>query len=348
MKRIITTGSGGPAGINFIKSLGDAPEKIYVIGTDVNKHHLELVNADEKCIIPRSDSSDYIEKLNSLINMTKADIVHPQPDSEVRILSENRKKINAMLFLPEKRTVRICQDKHESAKAWKKAGLPISHSIEIRDEADMITAEEKFGLPYWLRAKVGFSSRGSTLVRNRKTAIHWIGYWKSRGSDWNFIAQEYLPGKNIAFQSVWKDGELITSQARERLEYLYPYLAPSGVTNTPIVAKTIHRNDVNKMATDCVLAIDKNATGIFCVDLKENKDGVPIPTEINTGRFFTTSYFFTKAGINMPYYYLKLAYNEKIPELPKYNALPKDLYWIRHMDAPAILKKGGEWNHSVI
>lgn len=95
-----------------------------------------------------------------------------------------------------------------------------------------------------------------------------------------------------------KEAEELVELARERIEYIYPYLAPSGITNTPVIAVTIHREDVNRIATECIKAIDQNATGIFCVDLKENKDGVPCPTEINAERFFTTSYFFTKAGIN--------------------------------------------------
>ena len=343
MKRIIITGSGGPAGINFINSLRDAPEKMHLIGTDINKFHLEWPNVDERYLIPRFDEPNYIEKLNELIEKTKAEMVHPQPDGEVRVISENREKINAITFLPDKKTIRICQDKFESARIWKKAGLHTLESILIEDEKDLIKAENAFGYPYWLRATVGFSSRGSTPVENMEVAKAWLNYWKARNVGWKFVAQEYLPGKNIAFQSLWKDGEIVVSQARERLEYIYPNLAPSGVTNTPVVAITINREDVNNIATKAILSIDKNATGIFCVDLKEDKNGVPIPTEINAGRFFTTSYFFTKAGINMPYYYVKLAYKEKIPNLPKYNALPEGLYWIRHIDAPAILVREGEW-----
>ncbi|MFH1836063.1 MAG: hypothetical protein ABH851_07745, partial [Methanobacteriota archaeon] len=259
---------------------------------------------------------------------------------------EVRDKINAICYLPPKKTVEICQDKFLSGKAWKKEGLPLVDTIYLKDVDDLKKAEEIFGYPYWLRASVGFSSRGSTLVENIETAKHWIGYWSSRGIPWKFIAQEYLPGKIIAFQSIWKDGELVTSQARERLEYLYPYLSPSGCTNTPVIAKTIHRDDVNEMATRCVRAVDKKASGIFCVDLRENSKEEPIPTEINVGRFFTTSYFFTKAGINMPYYYIKLAYGEEIPKLPKYNALEEGLYWIRHIDAPAVLVKEGQWKVS--
>ena len=35
---------------------------------------------------------------------------------------------------------------------------------------------------------------------------------------------------------------------------------------------------------------------------------------------------------NMPNILIKLAFREKIPEGPKYNILPKNLYWIRHID----------------
>jgi hypothetical protein len=64
---------------------------------------------------------------------------------------------------------------------------------------------------------------------------------------------------------------------------------------------------------------------------------------------FTTSYFFSYASKtlrkdfagNIPYLYALLAYKETIPQLPKYNILPRDVYWIRHMDAPARLVKNG-------
>ena len=346
MKRILVTGCGGPAGVNFVKSLRHAPEKFFIVGTDTNKYHIEWPDLDERCLVPRCDDPRYIDLLNNIIKNFDIEFVHPQPDVEVKTISENREKINAMAFLPKKKTIRVCQDKFLSAEMWKKHDIPSVKAIQLRDdylEEDLEKAFNEFGDTVWIRAKEGAGGKGSTPANNVETAMHWIKYWRSRGKDWKFIAQEYLPGKNIAFQSVWKDGEIVTSQARERLEYIYPHLAPSGITGTPSVSVTIHRDDVNEMATKAVLAIDKEATGIFCVDLKENKEGEPVPTEINAGRFFTTSFFFTKAGINMPYIYVKLAYKEKIPEMKKYNALPAGLYWIRHIDAGHLLMREGEW-----
>ncbi|MEM5866988.1 MAG: hypothetical protein QXG39_03605, partial [Candidatus Aenigmatarchaeota archaeon] len=136
--------------------------------------------------------------------------------------------------------------------------------------------------------------------------------------------------------SLWKDGELVTSMARERIEYIYPHLAPSGVTGTPAVQKTIHfspSENVNRIATEAVLAIDQNFNGIACVDLKENKEGIPCVTEINAARMFTTSFFFSYASkilrkdyyANIPYLYVKLAFKESVPEIPKYNILPENI-----------------------
>ncbi len=247
------------------------------------------------------------------------------------------------MFLPPKETVRICQDKHESAKIWKDHGFPSVKSIVLHADSledDIALAFEELGPKLWIRATEGAGGTGSTPADTPDVVSHWIRYWEGRGKDWTFIAQEFLPGDNIAFQSVWNHGKLITSQARERLEYIYPYLAPSGVTGTPVVARTVHNEHVNSMATKAVLAVDPDATGVFCVDIKFNKEGEPMPTEINIARFFTTSYFFSHAGMvyhreyaNMPWLMIRLAFGESIPEnIPQYNALPEDLYWVRHIN----------------
>ncbi len=350
MKRIVATGAGGPAGINFIMSLRIAPEKIFIVGTEASDYFIYLAPTDRKYLVPRAEEEGYIDKLNEIIRKEKVDFLHAQTDGEVTIVSENREKLEANVFLPSKETVKVCQDKLESAKIWIKKDVPVARTMELRNEKDVEKAFKEFGNPVWIRARHGAGGRGSTPAYNIKTALSWINYWKARGVNWGFIAQEHLPGRNIGFHSLWKDGELVTSMARERLEYIYPHLAPSGVTGTPAVQKTIHDETVNRIATEAVLAIDPNFNGIACVDLKDNKDGVPCVTEINAARMFTTSFFFSYASkvfrkdyyANIPYLYVKLAYKENIPEIPKYNILPENVYWIRHIDAPAKLVKNGK------
>jgi len=223
--RVLLTGAGGPAGVNVIKSWKESPEPPFVLGTDCNTYHIEFARpiSDAISIVPRCSSPKYVDALNTLIEKYQIDFIHPQPDVEVRAISENREKLKVKHFLHPKETVRICQDKHESAKIWAAHGFPSVQSIPLRDETlkeDVEKAFAELGKKLWIRASEGAGGTGSTPADTPEVIINWIKYWRGRGKDWKFIAQEYLPGDNIAFQSLWKDGKLITSQARERLEYI--------------------------------------------------------------------------------------------------------------------------------
>ncbi len=345
MKRILVTGCGGPAGVNFIKSLKLAGG-YYLAGVDGNQWHLELAPTDVRYQV-KQDSA-YIKNLNDIIHRENIQLLHPQPDPEVRLISENRERLDAPVFLPAKKTIEILQDKLLSARRWKEAGIPTADFLVLEQPDDVSKAAEKFGLPFWIRATQGAGARGSTLVSTIKTGLSWLDYWESRGVSWTFIAQKYLPGQDIAFQSLWNNGQLVCSQARERLEYIYPQLAPSGLTGTPSVARTISATDVDETALECILAVDPAPHGVFSVDLKRDETGQPCPTEINAGRFFTTSLFYATAGVNMPDIYIRLALGEQIPELKPFNTVGEGLYWIRHMDSGPVLVKEGNWSSTTV
>jgi len=356
---VLVLGAGGPAGVNFTKSL--LLKNVLCYGTDSNKYHTYLAQNHTflTYLVPRCTHADYINRINEIIEKNDIDFVHAQPTVEVKVLSENRDKIKAKTFLPKKETVEICQDKMASALIWWANDLceePLS--IDVRAglaQYELKEALKKYG-KIWLRATEGSGGRGSTPVENVETGYHWIRYWRSKDwrknkswEQWEWMVQPLLPGRNIAWHSVWKDGEVVCSQARERLEYIYPHLAPSGITGTPTVQRTLNEEKINFRAKARVLAIDKKPNGIFCVDLKEDKDGHPIPTEINAGRFFTTSFFFANLGErcgvergNMPYIYLLLGLDKEIPKGNKYNILPENMYWIRHIDIPARMIQGDD------
>jgi len=340
MKRIICTGVGGSAGNNFIKSLRMAEEKIYIVGLDCSKYYAKLSQADKTYISPKYDDPDYIPFLNGLIAAESIEFLHAQPDTEVKVISDNREKINAKTFLPSKKAIDIAQDKFVFNRLMGQFKVPVPETIEIDDDPKYVYASTG---KWWLRARRGAGSLAALPVSSHAQIMMWIDYWKTRGLDIeDFILCDFLPGKEYAFQSIWKDGELITSAARQRIEYLFQNRMPSGQSSTPTIAKSVHNTRVNQVALSGILTLDQKATGVFCVDLKENEKGVPCITEINAGRFFTTCNFFAEAGSNMPYYYVKLAYEEDLPDLPKYNAVPKDLFFIRQMDCGSAIVKEDE------
>jgi carbamoyl-phosphate synthase large subunit len=349
MKRILVTGAGGSAAANFIKSLRLEQERFYVVGVDRQPYHLELADVDARYLVPAASDPGYIDAVNRIVAREGIEFVHPQPDPEVAALSEGRERLHAATFLPSREALRTCQDKMALAGALCAAGVPVGESVRLTDRAGLREGFARLRERHervWLRATSGAGGRASLPVTRVEQAEAWIDYWQEmRGlSVRDFMLVEFLPGKEFAFQSLWLRGRLITSQARERLQYLFGYLTPSGQTSSPSVAVTVHRDDVNDIASRAVKAAAPDATGVFCVDLKENAAGVPCVTEINAGRFFTTSNFLAEAGCNMPYYYVKLAYGEPVPDLPQFNAVPAGYYWVRMMDMGHRLVKGEQWS----
>jgi carbamoyl-phosphate synthase large subunit len=229
-----------------------------------------------------------------------------------------------------------------------KNDVPVPESYLFHDEESMYQAVSRLldeHSKVWMRATRGAGSKAALPVTNFKQAHSWLQYWqttKSMGYD-SFMVSEYLPGTDYAFTSVWREGKLITSAVRERLMYLYGFLSPSGTSSTPSVAKSVHNKSVNSICTRAIKAIDPNASGIFCVDLKSNSEGTPCVTEINSGRFFTTSNFFTHAGSNMPLIYIKLGFGEEVKDAPQYDAIPANLYWVRMVDMGYKLLKEDEF-----
>ena len=88
---------------------------------------------------------------------------------------------------------------------------------------------------------------------------------------------------------------------------------------------------VDDTAMKSILALDPSPEGVYCVDIKEAVDGVAKVTEINAGRFFTTSNFFAAAGVNMPDMLVRCALGEDVEPVGT-SPLRAGLYWIRMVD----------------
>jgi len=346
IRSILVTGCGGPAGVNVIKAFRQTDISLKIYGLDNNALHLAHVKnlVDKAFYAPMKHDEKYINFLNKIITLFNIDLIIPQPDPEVKFLSDHRDELNTALFLPSKETIDICQDKGLTARIWNEHHISNVKSKIIRKRIlcthnDIEDAAKEFGgFPIWIRASKGAGGRASSKILNVDQGYHWCNYWWMRDEDIEFIAQPFLSGKNYAVSTLWLHGDCVAVQARERLEYIYPNLAPSGVTGTPAFAKTVCIPKLECRAIESIIAIDKDPHGLFSVDLME-QDGEYIPTEINAGRFFTTSLFFTTAAIlyKMPRFnfhqmILKYYDNDKFTHQTLNEYLPNNLYWVRHID----------------
>ncbi len=324
------TGAGGAPATNFVRSLKRSPEPFYFIGLDVNKYTLCRAETDERYLVPAVSSPDYAPVLGQIIAETRPDFLHNQVDQEMLSLSLCRDDLGVRTFLPRHQILETCASKLASYLAWEAAGIRVPRTLPIDSPDDLAAAFATFGPRLWLREIHGAAGEGSLPTDDPEVALHWINFRQGWG---RFTAAECLEPQSVTWQSIWHEGELMAAQGRKRLYWEFGSRAPSGVTGVTGTGVTVSDPMVDAIALQAILAIDSQPHGIFSVDLTYDKAGVPNPTEINCGRFFTTHLFFTEAGLNMPYLYVKLGLGEPVdlPE-PRINPLPPDLAWVRGMD----------------
>jgi len=259
----------------------------------------------------------------------RADVVYAQADALMDVAYGYPDKI----LMPGQGIVALCQDKFAACGSWFIDGLrsyrPIHVGAQVKNSLRI--AAEVLGYPYWLRASEGAGARGATLVDSYETGFHWVSYWRSRGVDWSFVAEEYLPGREFCWTSLWYTGHLVAAFSRERLEWIYPHLAPSGRTGTPAVARVVHDDRVSLMARDAIRSLDQEPHGIYCVDLVEDHEGNVRPTEVNAGRWATTSPCYSPLGVNLPDLHVTLAAGGDV-EWPGQDIYPEGVMLTRHID----------------
>ncbi len=329
MKRILLTAAGGPSTMSFVRSLRDADEDYYIVGTDCMKYNLFRSEADKTYLCPRATHEKYIPFIKHLIEKEGIEYMHTQPEIEVFVIGKHRDEIPCRLFVPKQTTIIDCRNKFRSWEIWKREGIKVPESMVIFSTSDLQKAFGRFGKSVWIRETVGAAGKGSLKSPTIGMAIEHIEYRYGFGK---FMAAECLTDKSITWQSIWNEGRLVVAQGRKRLYWEFSNRAQSGVTGLTGTGVTINDPELDELAIRCIKAIDPEPHGIFSADFTFDWDGVPNPTEINIGKFFTTHHFITRAGCNMPKILVKLAFGEYDGEYDIRNPCEPNMYWIRGID----------------
>ncbi len=338
MAKIHIGGAGGAPSNGFIRSLRESNRNDYLIGTSCVPSDLFLADVDEPYVVPPALAPEYPQKILALLSRVRPNFIHLQNDYEVRAISRLRDQVAELgvkFYLPNRETVEHCVDKGKSHAIWQAAGVRVPKTMLLHDEQDLKRAFDQFGTKIWIRAIEGAAGRGALPTDSFAFAKAWIDHFEGWGQ---FTASELLTEKTVTWLSIWHEGELVVAQSRRRRTWSFGDRTLSGVTGITGVGETCSDPVVDNVARDAIMAIDPKPHGIFAVDMTYDHDGFPNPTEINIGRFFTTHYFFTKAGLNMPEIYCNIALEGKFPVLERrINPLPDGLIWIRGMDVEPVL-----------
>jgi carbamoyl-phosphate synthase large subunit len=318
---------------------------VFLVGADASRYYIHLAETDVREPIPlRSDVGAWVRAVNGMVERHRLDFIFPNNSLDGVVLSERRGELAAPVFLPSPEAFRVGENKWETWKRLQAAGIPVPRTwlISTREDIEAAFAELGSG-PFWVRG-AGIPGRGigvaSLPARTVEQAVQWVEFH----SGWGLMSvSEYLPGANLTWLAVFRDGELVASQGRQRDAYVIPHVSPSGITGAPAISHTICRADINELGLRVCRAVDGRLTGPAFVDFKEDASGQPLVTEINVGRLGTTHHFYSAAGANFPELLLRLAFGERLPDWVRpVDVLPPDLYWIRTLDAGPVLVRGAD------
>jgi len=351
-RRILITGAGGIGGVNFIRALRLAErlkdkEKMFLVGTDYNQDHLRFPEVDVRYKTPKHSDPEFINRIIKIVKMQSIEFLHPHPTVEAHRIGLEKDRLESMgirLYLPRPEV--IGPDKATINKKLIFKSVPAPETFEISSLEDVDAAFSRLGKPLWIRAKMGAGGRLSLKVNSPEEAKLWIrlNVLQGRANVNHFIIQEFLPGRDLAFDSLWYQGKLITSYARERIEYPFKHITLSGITGTPSIAKIVNDKKVNEVGINAVKALDDNPHGFYSVDLREDSSGNPKVTEVDA-KWHTTaplwgyafSLVFSDIRYNLAYNYVKLGYDEELEDLPKLDLFPEGWKLVRQLDGGVII-----------
>lgn len=340
MTKILLLGCDGNAGVNYAKSIWAADKTIEIIGTGFSKYHINVAQdagIDTHLVDP--DEWSINKKRQFIYDAISygVDFIHAQPEEEVRDLCilQGDDEIKTRSFGKNINEWRLFNDK---GIAMQYSKVKFYSFLEIKNNPSYFTKLITKNNTVWIRAKSGAGSKWALPVISFEQAENWVNYLVlAKGANaHDFILSEYLPGKEYAVQLFYIDGELFHCQARERVEHHFAKQMVSGQSSTPSVAKTVDNPEVTSYATSCILDSVEKPNGIYGVDIRYNSDDQPTMTEVNYGRYFTTSNFFASIGINTPYEEYMYVTSGKVPD-KKIDQIKDEMYWIRGLDHQPVL-----------
>jgi predicted ATP-grasp superfamily ATP-dependent carboligase len=301
---ILITGVGGPTPLGIAKSLKLTEEgkTFRLIGVDGSFLAPGLYNKslfDNTYIIPHSSSDSYWDVIEDIVKKEAIDFAFIVPETEVLVWSKKQKEGNlpCASLIPDYDVATALYDKYKTFSLLQSTGM-VPDTLEVSLDGLDDSIGNALGYPYWIRGGSGAGAIGAMKIGNLKELQNWIDI-NPRVKD--FMASEFLPGKNYACKVLFNNGKMIKAASGERIDYLLAAAAPSGISGMCAQGKLVNDDKLVQYSEKAVRTVYESfgmqPHGMFTVDFKGDKDGEPKITEINI-RHVSFTYAFALGGAN--------------------------------------------------
>lgn len=287
MKRVLITGIGGLTPRSIARTIREKHPCYVLIGCDIDRKAVGFFMKDlldDYFVCPRCNSPEYFPWIERLVEAKKIDYAFVQPESEIVEWGryfDTHGRFPCPVFMGSRILSESLRDKSIMAELLRGTNY-IPKTIKVTQSEPCYEDVERLGFPCWIRATEGTGGLGSLKLEDMSSYKSWL-FINSRIPE--FTVSEFLPGRHLANEMLYYNGEYIKGAALECVEYVMANTAPSHVTGNTHFGRFLNEDRINSFCDDCIKYLERKlnvpAHGILSFDLKEDKNGNLKVTEIN-------------------------------------------------------------------
>ena len=169
MKRVLVSGASGIVGYGVLRSLRQAGQDCFLVGTSIYGDSVAPAFCDVFEKAPHTDTPEYIEWLLATLRKHDINLLIPGIEIDMYRWVEYIPQITATGAVPLLNApglIGLCKVKWEFYQRLKKNET--TFAIESSLEADFATLVQRFGLPFLLKPRQGFGSKGIVRVSSEE------------------------------------------------------------------------------------------------------------------------------------------------------------------------------------
>lgn len=172
MKRVLVSGASGIVGYGALRSLRQAGQECFLVGTSIYNDSVAPAFCDVFEQAPPTSAPGYLDWLLATLRRHRIDLLIPGIEIDMYHWVEHVPEIRetgALPLLNVSELIALCKDKWGFYQRMKDAGLACA--IESSLEQDLAILEAKFGLPFLLKPRRGFGSKGIVRVTSEEVFL---------------------------------------------------------------------------------------------------------------------------------------------------------------------------------
>jgi carbamoyl-phosphate synthase large subunit len=165
VKTILVSGASGVVGYGTLKSLRKADRGYKLIGTTIYDDSVAPAFCDVFELAPLTNEEHYVDWLCGVIQKHKVDMIIPAIEIDMKTWNKERERISksgATMLLNNPDLIELCSDKWLFYQKLSKTGSRLA--IESRLTGTFQELKEGLGLPFLLKPRQGFASKGIVVV----------------------------------------------------------------------------------------------------------------------------------------------------------------------------------------